>query len=50
MNEQLGYFSAQQAKAQALQAQIERTDREIDGLVYGLYGLTEAEIAVVEGK
>jgi len=25
------------------------TDRQIDGLVYELYGLTEAEIKVVEG-
>jgi hypothetical protein len=29
--------------------QIEATDRQIDGLVYELYGLTEKEIAVVEG-
>jgi hypothetical protein len=27
----------------------EATDRQIDALVYELYGLTEAEIAVVEG-
>lgn len=32
----------------ALQRQVEATDREIDALVYQLYGLTEAEIAVVE--
>ena len=25
-------------------------EREIDRLVYALYGLTEAEIAIVEGK
>ena len=25
-------------------------EREIDGLVYGLYGLTEEEVKVVEGK
>ena len=30
------------------QRQIEATDRQIDALVYGLYGLTEEEIAVVE--
>jgi type I restriction-modification system DNA methylase subunit len=29
--------------------QIEATDREIDHLVYELYGLTEEEIAIVEG-
>jgi adenine-specific DNA-methyltransferase len=25
-------------------------EREIDRLVYGLYGLTEGEIAIVDGK
>ncbi len=33
-----------------LQRQIDATDRQIDQLVYELYGLTEEEIAVVEGK
>lgn len=32
-----------------LQKRIAQTDRQIDRLVYELYGLTEAEIAVVEG-
>jgi hypothetical protein len=32
-----------------LQRQIEATDRQIDRLVYGLYGLTAEEIAIVEG-
>jgi hypothetical protein len=32
----------------ALQRQIEATDRQIDTLVYELYGLTPDEIAVVE--
>ncbi|MGH7229406.1 MAG: Eco57I restriction-modification methylase domain-containing protein, partial [Nitrospiraceae bacterium] len=32
-----------------LQRQIDATDREIDRLVYDLYGLTEEEIAIVEG-
>ncbi|MBK9094909.1 MAG: N-6 DNA methylase [Anaerolineae bacterium] len=32
----------------ALQRRIEATDRQIDALVYELYGLTDAEIAVVE--
>ena len=31
------------------QRQIDATDREIDALVYQLYGLTEEEIQVVEG-
>ena len=30
------------------QRQIEATDRQIDALVYELYGLTEEEIGVVE--
>ena len=33
----------------ALQRRIEMTDRQIDALVYELYGLTEEEIKVVEG-
>jgi hypothetical protein len=28
---------------------IAATDREMDGIVYELYGLTEEEIALVEG-
>ena len=48
--EWLGYFTAEKAKAQALQAQIAKTDKEIDALVYQLYGLTEEEVKVVEGK
>ena len=32
------------------QRQIEATDAEIDALVYELYGLTEEEIAMVEGR
>ena len=32
------------------QRQIDATDREIDKLVYGLYGLTQEEIKIVEGE
>ena len=32
------------------QRQFESTDEEIDPLVYELYGLTEEEIAIVEGR
>jgi len=32
-----------------LQRQIEATDRQIDALVYELYGLTEDEIRIIEG-
>jgi len=48
--EWLSYFTAEKAKAQALQAQIAKTDKEIDALVHQLYGLTEEEVKVVEGK
>jgi len=32
-----------------LQRQIEATDRQMDALVYALYGLTDDEIEIVEG-
>ncbi len=35
---------------ESLQREIEVTDRQIDQLVYELYGLTEEEIRIVEGK
>jgi hypothetical protein len=34
----------------AIRRQIEATDRQIDQLVYELYGLTEEEIKIVEGE
>ena len=34
---------------EAYQRQIDATDREIDKLVYELYGLSEEEIRIVEG-
>jgi len=33
-----------------IQRQIDATDRQIDKLVYELYGLTPEEIAIVEGQ
>jgi hypothetical protein len=33
-----------------IQRQIDATDRQIDALVYQLYGLTEEEIKIVEGR
>ena len=33
-----------------LQRQIDRTDGQIDRLVYELYGLTEEEIRIVDGS
>jgi hypothetical protein len=43
-------FETKKAEAQTLKAQIDKTDAEIDAMVYELYGLTEAEIAIVEGS
>jgi hypothetical protein len=37
-------------KLRPLLARIAATDRLIDLIVYRLYGLTEEEVAVVEGK
>ena len=44
------YFATEQQKAQNLKQQITATDSEIDRMVYELYGLTEEEIGIVEGK
>ncbi|MHB9140856.1 MAG: Eco57I restriction-modification methylase domain-containing protein, partial [Paludibacter sp.] len=44
------YFHAEQAKALEIKKQIDDTDKEIDSMVYGLYGLTEEEVGIVEGK
>jgi len=38
------------AQKEIIQRQIDATDREIDRLVYDIYGLTKAEIAIVEGQ
>jgi len=37
------------ASIPAYQRQIDATDRQIDRLVYELYGLTDEEIGIVEG-
>jgi tRNA1(Val) A37 N6-methylase TrmN6 len=44
------YFEENKQKAQALQTQINQTDKEIDAMVYELYGLTEDEIQIVENS
>ena len=44
------YFLAEQTKAKQLIAGIERTDREIDQMVYKLYDLTDDEIAIIEAS
>lgn len=42
------YFITEQQKAQSLKNTITKTDKEIDQMVYELYGLTEEEIEIVE--
>lgn len=44
------YFNSYKTEINDLQAQIAKTDKEIDRMVYELYGLTEEEVEVVEGK
>ena len=43
-------FESKKAEVQAIKSEIEITDREINLMVYELYGLTEEEIAIVEDK
>jgi type I restriction-modification system DNA methylase subunit len=44
------YFNTYKQDINTLQAEIAATDKEIDQMVYELYGLTEEEIKVVEGS
>ena len=44
------YFITEQQKAVALKTQIDQTDKEIDAMVYELYGLTDEEIKIVENS
>ena len=48
--EWMHYFNEQKQKAQTLKSEIVKTDREIDRMVYELYGLTEEEIGIVESN
>jgi len=42
------YFTTEATKLRAIKAQIDTTDKEIDAMVYELYGLTKEEIEIVE--
>jgi type I restriction-modification system DNA methylase subunit len=42
-------FENKKTEAQALITEIDKTDKEIDRMVYDLYNLTEEEIKIVEG-
>ena len=44
------YFEEYKEALTTLQQQIDNTDKQIDAMVYELYGLNEEEIAVVEGR
>ena len=44
------YLDSERAAILALRTECDRLDREIDVLVYQLYGLTAEEIALVEGR
>lgn len=46
--EWMQYFTEQRQKANELKTEIDKTDKEIDQMVYELYGLTEEEINIVE--
>ncbi|PKA98459.1 Eco57I restriction-modification methylase [Flavobacteriaceae bacterium MAR_2009_75] len=46
--EWMQYFNEQKQKATELKAEIDKTDSEIDAMVYELYGLTDEEIQIVE--
>ncbi len=46
--EWMEFFEEKKAEAQTLKSEIDRIDKEIDQMVYKLYGLTEEEIRIVE--
>ena len=43
-------FETKKKEAQGLQSQINQIEKEIDQMVYELYGLTEEEINIVENS
>ena len=42
--------TAKSSRKEQIQRQIKKTDREIDELVYKLYGIMDEERKVIEGK
>ena len=46
--EWMDVFETKKAEAQNLKAEIDKTDAEIDAMVYELYGLSEEEIKIIE--
>ncbi|MBP7885500.1 hypothetical protein KAZ93_05140 [Patescibacteria group bacterium] len=48
--ELMEFFEAKKSDIVALKNRIDVTDREIDAMVFDLYGLSEEERAIVEGR
>ena len=48
--EWMKYFNEQKQQAETLKSEINQLEKEIDVMVYALYGLTEEEIAIVENS
>lgn len=48
LNKKLQDFKG--SEKEQIQQQIDKTDKEIDQLVYKLYGLTEEEIKIIENE
>lgn len=48
--EWIDLFNENKQKALALKSEIDKTDKKIDNMMYRLYGLSEEEISIVEGK
>jgi REP element-mobilizing transposase RayT len=46
-SEWLDFYESEKSKVVAIKSQIDHTDKEIDRMVYELYGLTEEEIKIV---
>jgi len=44
------FFNNYKTELNSLQSEINKTDKEIDQMVYELYGLTDEEIEIVEGS
>ena len=49
-SEWMDYFESEKQTALAIKDLIDKTDKEIDKMVYDLYGLTEEEVKIVEGE
>jgi hypothetical protein len=48
--ELMQYFKSQKLKADTLKTNIQKTEREIDQMVYEIYGLTKEEVEIVENN